>query len=96
MSALVESTALEVAAPEPAMPVDAWAPLRQLPLRLTVDIPLPAMSLRALRALAPGRLLQSTLPASDDLPVVAGGALLGWARFECVDDRMLMRVTRLS
>ncbi len=96
MIAPVESTTLELAAPEPAMPAAAWAPLRQLPVRLTIDIPLPAMSLRALRSLAHGQLLQSTLPASDDLPVVVGGAFLGWARFECVDDRMLMRVTRLA
>lgn len=76
--------------------VDSWNALREIPVRLAVDIPLPSMSMRALGALAPGQVLVSPVPTSEDLPIAVGGALVSWARFECVDGRMAMRITRLA
>ena len=96
MSAGAEDRSTSVATQPARAEADAWLPVRDLPVRLTIDIALPAMSLRAMGALGTGQTLRSAVAASEDLPVVVGGALLGWARFECVDDRMLMRVTRLA
>lgn len=75
---------------------DPWNAFRDIPMRVVVDIPLPPMSIRALGVLAPGQVLVSSVPTSDDLPIEIGGALVSWARFECVDGRMAMRITRLA
>lgn len=72
-----------------------WSALRDVPLRLSIDIPLPAMSLRALGALHPGQVLASVIATADDLTVVIGGAPVGLARFEYMDGRMSIRITRL-
>lgn len=97
MSAPVQERALVPIAPtlEPAA-ADPWEGFREIPMRLAVDIPLPPMSMRALGILAPGQVLVSSVPTSEDLPIAIGGALVSWARFECVDGRMAMRVTRLA
>lgn len=72
-----------------------WHVLRNIPLRLSVDIPLPAMSLRALRALQPGQVLSSAISTDEDLTIVIGGAPVCLARFEYMDGQMSIRTTRL-
>ncbi len=72
-----------------------WNALAAVPVRLSVDIPLPAMSLRALAALRPGQTLASSVPTSDDLLVTVGGAPVCQARFEFMDGIMALRMTRL-
>ena len=84
--------ALAVAAPPPVSP---WVALRNVPMRLSVDIPLPPMSLRALGAMQPGQVLCSAVPTADDLIVTIGGTPVCQARFEFMDGRMAMRMTRL-
>lgn len=83
------------ASPEVAANAARWYVLRGVPLRLSVDIALPPMSLRALRALAPGQVLSSVIATADDLTVTIGGAPVCQARFEYLDGRMSIRVTRL-
>ena len=72
-----------------------WHALRDVPLRLSVDIPLPPMSLRSLGALEPGQVLPSAIATADDLTVYIGGSPVCLARFEYMDGRMAIRMTRL-
>ncbi len=91
-----EHALVSVSAPAAtAAPVSPWTALRAVPIRLSVDIPLPPMSLRALAALAPGQVLCSSVPTGDDLVVTVAGAPVCQARFEFMDGRMGMRMTRL-
>ncbi len=81
----------------PAPPTaDPWTALREVPVRLSVDVELPPLSIRTLNELKAGTVLCSTVPIADDLPITIGGALVSWARFECTDGRMAMRITRLA
>ena len=72
-----------------------WNMLRDVPLRLSVDIALPPMSLRALGALEPGQVLPSSIATADDLLIVIGGSPVCLCRFEYMDGRMAVRGTRL-
>lgn len=72
-----------------------WNAFAAVPVRLSVDIPLPSMSLRALAALRPGHILASTVPTSEDLVVTIGGTPVCQARFEFMDGSMALRMTRL-
>lgn len=67
-----------------------------VPLRLSADVPLPPMTLRALQSLAPGMVLTSSNSVADDLQLTLGGAPLCWGRFAAVDGRMVLRVVRLA
>ena len=97
------STAEQALVPLPAAPAQPvaqatpspWTALRGVPVRLSVDIPLPPMSLRMLGAMQPGQVLCSTVPTADDLIVTVGGTPICQARFEFMDGRMAMRMTRL-
>ncbi|WP_419806626.1 FliM/FliN family flagellar motor switch protein [Terriglobus sp.] len=70
--------------------------LGHVPLRLSADLPLPPLSMRALRDLQPGRMLTSEWSVADDLLLTLGGAPLCWGRFAAVDGRMVLRVVRLA
>lgn len=89
----------QLLAPVPAFAMaptaSPWNALAAVPVRLSVDIPLPSMSLRALAALRPGQVLASAVPTSDDLLVTVGGAPVCQARFEFMDGVMALRMTRL-
>ena len=93
------SAADQLLAPVPALAVatthSPWNALAAVPVRLSVDIPLPPMSLRTLAALRPGHILKSSVPTSDDLLVTVGGAPVCQARFEFMDGMMALRMTRL-
>lgn len=71
------------------------ARLGHVALRLSADLPLPALSMRQLRDLRPGQVLTSTWSVGDDLLLTLGGAPLCWGRFAAVDGRMVLRVVRL-
>ena len=90
-----EQTPLSVGTAADAANAARWHTLRNVPLRLSVDIPLPAMSLRSLGALEPGQVLPSSISTDDDLTVVIGGAPVCLARFEYMEGRMSIRMTRL-
>lgn len=72
-----------------------WHALREVPLRLSVDIALPAMSLRSLGALQPGQVLPSLIATAEDLTIIIGGSPVCHARFEYMEGRMSIRITRL-
>ncbi len=80
---------------QPENRTSPWNGLRHVPLRLSVDIALPPMSLRSLGALTPGQVLSSSVSTADDLIVTIGGSPIGQARFEFMDGSMAMRITRL-
>jgi len=70
--------------------------LAHLPLQLDVTIPVPSFRLGDLLALEKGVVLGSEWSHSDDVPVWCGGSQLAWTEFEVVDDKLAVRVTRIS
>jgi len=49
-----------------------------------------------LLALEQGSLVETVHEHSQDVPVRCGGALLVWAEFEVVEQKLAVRVTRLA
>jgi len=82
----------------PELAVDGKLPLGRiaaLPLQLDVRIPLPDFRISDLVGLAPGRVVASEWPSSDDVPLTCGDVHLVWTEFEVVDQTLAVRVTRL-
>ena len=90
-----ESATDEQAAVEPA---GAGLDSRLEHLRMQLDVMVRVRSLRVgdLLALAQGTVLGTVHEHSQDLPVRCGGALLMWAEFEVVEQKLAVRVTRLA
>ena len=70
--------------------------MRSVPFRLAVSIPVSGLKLRGLRQLHVGQVFTTDISAAEDVPVRAGGSLLGYAELDNVDGAMALRMTRLS
>jgi len=73
-----------------------WLALQQVPVPMTVKIPLPGISLRGLAALSVGTLIVSSWAASEEVPLYASDIALSWGEFEVVDGMIAIRLTRLG
>jgi len=71
-------------------------PLAGLPLQLDVTVPIAAFRVGDLLALEKGTVLESQWAHDEDVPVWCGGAQLAWTEFEVVDQKLAVRVTRIS
>ena len=70
--------------------------LEHLSMRLEVMVRVRSLRVGDLLALAQGTVLETVHEHSQDLPVRCGGALLMWAEFEVVEQKLAVRVTRLA
>lgn len=70
--------------------------VRNMPFRLSVAIPLIGWRLHCLRDLQQGQLIVTGVPATEDVPVRIGEALLAHAELDNVDGQMAIRLTRLD
>ena len=77
-------------------PSQSWRVARSVPFRVAVTVPVRGVKLRDLLALRRGSRLLSSVSAAEDVPVRAGGALLGWAELDNVDGQMAIRLMRLA
>jgi len=73
-----------------------WPMLQQVPVPMTVKIPLPGISLRELAALSAGTIIVSNWAASEEVPLFASNIALSWGEFEVVDGMIAIRLTRLG
>jgi len=76
--------------------VVAGSALIGLPLQLDVMVPVPSFRVEHLLALEKGIVLESQWHHADDLPLWCGGTQLAWTEFEMVDQKLAVRVTRVS
>jgi flagellar motor switch protein FliN len=72
------------------------SPLAGLPLQLDVTVPIPSFRVADLLALEKGSVLESRWSHVEDVPVWCGGAQLAWTEFEVVNQKLAVRVTRIS
>ncbi len=73
-----------------------WPMLMQVPVPMTVKIPLPGISLRGLAALGVGEVIVSGWAATEEVPLFASNVALSWGEFEVVDGAIAVRLTRLG
>jgi flagellar motor switch/type III secretory pathway protein FliN len=95
------SALLKKSEDEPDLQTTSWAivsdsALAGLPLQLDVTVPVPGFRVGDLLALEKGTVIESLWPHLDDVPVWCGGTQLVWTEFEVVDQKLAVRVTRIS
>jgi flagellar motor switch protein FliN/FliY len=70
--------------------------LNRLPMQLDVMVQVRSMRVRDLLSLEKGTVLETVHDHTQDVPVECGDALLMWAEFEVLDQRLAVRITRLG
>jgi flagellar motor switch/type III secretory pathway protein FliN len=73
-----------------------WPMPQQMPVRMTVKIPMVGISLRGLAALQVGAVIASTWAAGEEVPLYASNVTLSWCEFEVVNGGIAVRLTRVG
>jgi len=74
----------------------SWDILSQLRVKLRAAVALNRFRIKDLLALKEGQVFESLSPDTDDVKLLVGQVQLGWSEFEVLDQRMAVRMTRLS
>jgi flagellar motor switch/type III secretory pathway protein FliN len=74
-------------------PIEAYHWLR---CKTTAEIAVPKFTVGDLLGLRKGSVVLTATPVADDIPLRVNKILLGWGRFEVVNDRLAIRVTELA
>lgn len=73
----------------------AWPKLSQLDLTMAVEVPLLRFKVQDLLRLSEGQVFESSFSDTEDIPLRVGDVQLGWTEFEVVDQKIVLRLTRL-
>ncbi len=74
-------------------PIEAYHWLR---CRTTAELAVPKFTVGDLLNLRKGSVVLTTTPVANDVPLRVNKILLGWGRFEVVNDRLAVRITELA
>jgi flagellar motor switch/type III secretory pathway protein FliN len=74
-------------------PIEAYHWLR---CKTTAEVPVPKFTVGDLLSLRIGSVVQTATPVAKDVPLRVGKILLGWGRFEVLNDRLALRITELA
>ncbi|HTH52941.1 MAG TPA: FliM/FliN family flagellar motor C-terminal domain-containing protein [Edaphobacter sp.] len=74
----------------------SWPLLSQMTVAAMVGAPMAGFKVGDLLRLKPGAVVESAWPYTEDVPFRVGRVQVGWSEFEVVDQRLLVRVTRLA
>jgi len=88
-----------VHAPSPARDDSAPVALHvtaRIPIEIDVAIPIRDFRIRKLLALAPGQVIATRWLEGEDMPLGARGAQLAWTEFEVIEQKLAVRITRLT
>lgn len=81
---------------DPSSGQSDWSFAEALTCNLSVDLPLPNISLKDLLVLHVGSLVNTHWMLGNDVPLRVNGQLLAWCEFEIVDGKLAVRVTELA
>ena len=73
----------------------AWAHVKGLPCRLSVEIPIPDFTVRKLLDLSLGVILDTYHEEGSHVPVLVNGQMIAWGEFDVVDEVLAIRLTEL-
>ena len=62
----------------------------------TADIPVPKFTVGDLLSLRKGSVVRTATRVINDVPLRVNNILLGWGRFEVLEDRLAVRITELA
>ena len=70
--------------------------IKRIPIEIDVAIPIPRFQVRNVLALAVGQVIGTGWVDGEDVPLAAHGAQLAWTEIEVIDQKLAVRITRLS
>jgi|KBSMisStandDraft_5_1062788.scaffolds.fasta_scaffold1366286_2 flagellar motor switch/type III secretory pathway protein FliN len=74
----------------------SWPMLSQLRMAMTAAIVVKGFKVKDLLRLEPGQVIESVWPETEDVPLCVGQVQVAWSEFEVVDQRLVVRLTRLA
>jgi flagellar motor switch protein FliM len=74
----------------------SWPVLSQLAMVMTAGLALRGFKVGDLLGLEPGQIVTSTSSETEDIPLSVGGVQVAWSEFEVLDQRLSVRLTRLT
>jgi flagellar motor switch protein FliM len=74
----------------------SWPVLSKLPVTVSAALSLSQFRVRDLLGLAEGQVFETAFPDTEDVPLKVGEVQLGWTEFEVLDQKIAVRLTRLS
>ena len=74
----------------------SWPMLSQLRMAMTAGIALKGFKVKDLLRLEPAHVIESAWPETEDVPLCVGHVQVAWGEFEVVDQRLVVRLTRLA
>lgn len=80
-------------APIAKNPVEEYHWLR---CKTIVEVPIPKFTVGDLLNLRKGAVVQTATRVANDIPIRTNKTLVGWGRFEVVNDRLAVRITELA
>jgi flagellar motor switch/type III secretory pathway protein FliN len=96
----VKNRAAQISQPPPPMSRieehASWPMLSQLRLAMTASVVLKGFKVRDLLKLRPGQVVESVWPETEDVPLIIGQVQVAWSEFEVVEQRLVVRLTRLA
>jgi flagellar motor switch/type III secretory pathway protein FliN len=89
---------LQAEVESPAQPI-AKNPIEDyhwLRCKTIAEVPVPRFTVGDLLHLRKGAVVQTATRVANDIPVTTHNTVLGWGRFEVVNDRLAVRITELA
>lgn len=74
----------------------SWPLLSQMTVITSAAIPIAGFKIRDLVHLQPGQIVESSWVHTEDIPLEAARVQVAWSEFEVVDQRLMVRLTRLA
>jgi flagellar motor switch/type III secretory pathway protein FliN len=72
-----------------------WSHVKTLPCRLSVEVPIPGVTVGKLLDLAPGLILDTQHEEGSHVPVFINGQMIGWGEFDVVEESLAVRLTEI-
>jgi flagellar motor switch protein FliN/FliY len=73
-----------------------WSHVKGLPCRLSVEVPVPGLTVGKLLDLAPGVILDTHYEEGSHVPILVNGEMIGWGEFDVVEESLAIRLTELA
>jgi flagellar motor switch/type III secretory pathway protein FliN len=81
---------------QPKLAIDAWAGLLHLSTSVAIDAAIVGLTVRELFRLERGSIVATAQAVESNVPMRAGGALIGWGEFQVVSEHLAVRVAELA
>jgi flagellar motor switch protein FliN/FliY len=75
---------------------EKWSYVKGLTCRLSVEVPIPGLTVGKLLDLTPGLILDTQYDEGSHIPVLVNGEMIAWGEFDVVEESLAIRLTELA